>query len=216
MRPFETIAGFCLTLFYRTLCSTLRVVEIGRESVEELVASPSSIVVGFWHDEFFPLIYMRRQLHCMAIASASRDGDFLSGVLTRMGVEVARGSSSRKGTQALLEVVRRLQTDAVAACIALDGPRGPRHVIKPGSLFLAARAGVYIVPTRMFMERAHIFKSWDRFQLPLPFSRVRIVYGEAYRIPPACDDESLKIAVKDLHARMEALNTEGFITVAGE
>jgi len=216
MLKYSAFAGVCLHLFYRALCSSLRIVQVRRNLIEEAWNSPTSIVAAFWHDEFFPIVYKRGELRCIAMASPSRDGDFLEAVLTRIGYEVARGSSSRKGTQALLEVVRRLQARPTVACIAIDGPRGPRHVIKHGALFLAAHAGIPIVPIRAFMEHSYVFKSWDRFQLPLPFSRVRVVYGEPYYIPSECDDDSMQAASKELQLRMEALEDEGFVMNKGE
>ncbi len=206
------LLGFLLYVFYRLYCSTLRISMVNRAFLDETQGKEeSSCVVAFWHDEFFPLTYTRKGIRSLAMASPSRDGDLLEGVLSRMGVKVVRGSSSRKGTQAMLETVRMVQEKAYAVCIALDGPRGPRHNIKHGALFLASKAEIPILPTRLFMEKAHVFNSWDRFQMPLPFSRVRIVYGEPFLLSADGDEEHLEKAAEELKKRMNSLDIHDFV-----
>ena len=170
---------------YRLWCRSLRYTEINRAAIENTTDQGRPVVLSLWHDELFPLIYLKRRLNIIALVSQSDDGDLLSGVLERMGLETARGSSSRGGVKALLAAARRMRESGICGCVTVDGPRGPRHEVKEGAIFLAARADAPIVPIRLFMERRKVFKSWDRFQLPLPFSRVSMVCADAYRVE--CD-----------------------------
>ena len=166
---------------YRLWCRSLRYTEINRAAIENTTDQGRPVVLSLWHDELFPLIYLKRRLNIIALVSQSDDGDLLAGVLERMGLETARGSSSRGGVKALLAAARRMRESGICGCVTVDGPRGPRHEVKEGAIFLAARADAPIVPIRLFMERRKVFKSWDRFQLPLPFSRVSMVCADLPR-----------------------------------
>ncbi len=191
---------------YRLWCGSLRYTEINREAIEATTNLGRPVVLSLWHDELFPLIYLKRQLNIIALVSQSEDGELLAGVLERMGLETARGSSSRGGVKALLAAARRMRESGICGCVTVDGPRGPRHEVKEGAVFLAARADAPIVPIRLFMERRVLFKSWDRFQLPLPFSRVSMVCGDAYRVE--CDLRDAEAVAREcrlLEERLSAL-----------
>lgn len=200
------LAAGPLLLLYRLWCRSIRYTEINRAAIENTTRLGKPVVLSLWHDELFPLIYLKRDLNIITVVSRSRDGDYLSGVLRGMGLETARGSSSRGGFGALLEATRRMREANLCVCITVDGPRGPRHRVKPGAVFLARRLGAPIVPIRLFMDKAQTFPSWDRFQLPLPFSGVTMVCGEAYH-PEADrgDAESLGRECLELEKRLEGL-----------
>ena len=191
---------------YRLWCRSLRYTEINRAAIENTTDQGRPVVLSLWHDELFPLIYLKRRLNIIALVSQSDDGDLLAGVLERMGLETARGSSSRGGVKALLAAARRMRESGICGCVTVDGPRGPRHEVKEGAIFLAARADAPIVPIRLFMERRKVFKSWDRFQLPLPFSRVSMVCADAYRVEcDIRDPEAVARECRRLEEKLEAL-----------
>ena len=189
---------------YRLWCRSLRYTEINRAAIETTTDQGRPVVLSLWHDELFPLIYLKRQLNIIALVSQSDDGDLLAGVLERMGLETARGSSSRGGVKALLAAARRMREAGLCGCVTVDGPRGPRHEVKEGAIFLASRADAPIVPIRLFMERRKLFKSWDRFQLPLPFSRVTMVCGDAYRVE--CDVRDPEAVTRECRRLEDILN----------
>ncbi len=206
MRPSPELVARPLYGLYRLWCASLRYTEINRRAIENTTRHGKPVVLALWHDELFPLIHLKRDLNIITVVSRSRDGDYLSGVLRGMGLETARGSSSRGGVSALLEAARRMREDGLCACITVDGPRGPRHRAKPGAVFLACRLGAPVVPIRLFMDRAATFQSWDRFQLPLPFSRVTMVCGDAWN-PEADvrDAAALERECRELEQRLESL-----------
>lgn len=206
MRLPPRLAARTLYHIYRLWCASIRYTEINRQAIEKTTRLGKPVVLSLWHDELFPLIYLKRDLNIITVVSRSRDGDYLSWVLQGMGLETARGSSSRGGLGALLAAARRMREANLCACITVDGPRGPRHRVKPGAVFLACRLGAPIVPIRLFMDKAKVFRSWDRFQLPLPFSRVTMVCGEAY-VPQGDgrDAESLERECRELEKRLEGL-----------
>lgn len=168
---------------YRLWCASLRYTEEGREQVDTLWNRKEPMVFALWHDELFAFMHVKRNLDIVTVVSQSQDGELLAQVLEKLGLHTARGSSSRGGVKALLKAVRMMRT-GLCGCITVDGPRGPRHEVKEGAVFLAHRTPAHIVPMRVEFSSRWVFsKAWDKFQLPKPFSRVRIIFGEPYRIP---------------------------------
>ena len=146
-------------------------------------------VIMLWHDEIFPLIPAHAGERMACVVSQSRDGEILSTVLESFGFLTVRGSSSRGGMRALVAARKLMDEQGVGIIFTVDGPRGPRHKVKPGAVFLARLAGSPIVPVRAVMSRAKIFhRAWDKFQLPLPFSKCTIIYGAPVVLPDPGDD----------------------------
>lgn len=203
-----------VNVLYRLWCASLHVVETGRDALDALDAAGRPFVVALWHDELFTLIHVRRNLKLVTVVSKSRDGEYLARLLQSLGLETARGSSSRGGVEALLQAARLMREKKCHAVLTVDGPRGPRHKAKQGAIVLAFRAPAHIIPVRLFPRRAKLFKSWDRFQLPLPFSRVDIVFGEPYRLEAnRLSEETLERERRILEDRLAALAPPSF---AGE
>jgi hypothetical protein len=133
------------------------------------------------------------------MVSQSQDGDFISEMITRLGWHAARGSSSRGGSKALRELVGCLRK-GIAVGHIVDGPRGPFGEVKPGLLTLAQVSGMPIVPMVISPERKWVFRSWDRFMIPKPFSRVIIRFDGPVYVPRRLDEadfESERQAVQD-------------------
>lgn len=201
MRLSPALAAPPLHLLYRAWCGTLRFREENREALDDRNARGERLVFCLWHDELFPLMRMKKQLDIVTVVSPSRDGELLARVLQKLGLRTVRGSSGRGGVNALLGAARLMKTANVHACVTVDGPRGPRHHAKNGVFFLARHADAFIAPVRIIMDSAHRFGSWDRFQLPLPFSRVTVRHGTPWKLPGgALTDDALHAA----RARLEA------------
>jgi hypothetical protein len=139
-----------------------------------------------------------------ALVSASRDGAFLSAILERFGIHAVRGSSSRRGPQALLELTSWSER-GFDLTITPDGPRGPCYIVQEGVMSLAQLTGRPIVPFSFYARRKIQLKSWDRFQIPLPFSRCDLSLGKPVHVPREATDaqreeirKSLEQALKDI------------------
>ena len=206
-----------LTALYRLWCSTLRIRESGRKTVDVMAAAGTPLMFCLWHDEVFAVMHVRRTLRIVTVVSQSRDGEFMAGLLQALGMRTARGSSTRGGSGALLLAARSMREEGYNGCLTVDGPRGPRHVAKQGALVLAFRISAHIVPIRLFYERAKVFRSWDRFQLPLPFSRVHIVFGVPY-LPGTAEltAKELERGRLELENRLRAMRPPSFHAQAGE
>ena len=220
MRISPAVIAPIVNVLYRLWCSTLRIRETGRDALDTLEAEGRPAMLSLWHNELFALMHVRRTLRIVTIVSQSKDGEYLARLLQALGLKTARGSSSKGGLKALLYAARLMRQERYNGCITVDGPRGPRHVVKPGAIILAFRTPAHVVPIRLFLHRAKIFRSWDRFQLPLPFSRVDIVFGKPYLLQaPELTDDVLERERLELEQRLKALRPpedSGYIPPEGD
>ena len=140
---------------------------------------------ALWHNRLliFPFVLRRffSNRRGAALISASRDGDLLADAIKRFDFDIVRGSSSRLGASAILQL-----TDVLASgrdvVITPDGPRGPAYELGPGIIFLAQKSGAAVLPVNMEYSSCWRLKSWDRFILPRPFSKVRVIIGQPYHV----------------------------------
>lgn len=152
-------------------------------------------LVAFWHGDQLPLFGQRPPGRLVAPISLSRDGRLQARVLARLGIADAPGSSSRGGSRAARVLLRAVRRGAVAL-MAVDGPRGPRHEVKPGVVFLARASGAPVWPVGVAVGRGlRLKRAWDRYLLPLPFTRAWVVVGEPLRFGPDTDAETARAAL---------------------
>ncbi|MFZ0826974.1 MAG: lysophospholipid acyltransferase family protein, partial [Verrucomicrobiia bacterium] len=141
------------------------------------------------------------------LVSASRDGAFLAAILERFGVQPVRGSSSRRGGQALLELSTWAERGYDLA-ITPDGPRGPRYVVQDGAMTLAQVTGLPLVPASYHLSWKIQVKSWDRFQIPLPFARCEITIGRILSVPRETTDAEREALRQQLEAELLAISRD--------
>jgi len=141
------------------------------------------------------------------LVSASKDGAFLAAILERFGVLPVRGSSSRRGPQALLELTTWAERGYNLA-ITPDGPRGPRYVVQEGAMSLAQITGLPVVPVSYYLGWKIQANSWDRFQIPLPFSRCEITVGHVLCVSREATDAEREALRKQFEADMVAISRD--------
>ena len=129
-------------------------------------------------------------------------------LVEKIGGHVIRGSSTHTGARALRDYYETIVKQQISPAITPDGPRGPVHEFKPGAVMLSQITGKPILPVAVAASRTYTFKTWDRFELPLPFSRVAIVYGEPVKIARTSDAEALAALQRQMAARLLALRGE--------
>ncbi len=198
-RARNAIAGWFGGLMVAALGCTLRYRV--RDTAEVAHPSPRGepVIFAFWHHDILLMPYFaqrfltRRPLVCLV--SASKDGEMIARVVRRFGIESERGSSSRKGREAYRSLVEVLAGGTDVA-ITPDGPRGPRHHAHAGAAGLAVLSGYALVPIRWRAKWKIELPTWDRFVIPIPFSRVEFEVGPALRFPP-------DTPVAEAQARME-------------
>ena len=171
---------------------------MGSEEVTP-AGAPEPVVYAFWHGQQLMMVPTHRGRGIVGLASLSRDGSLLARVIELFGYSVVRGSSSRGGNRALKACLEAMAA-GLSPGVAVDGPRGPRGEPHAGAVVMAARSGrpiVYVVGRCAWKIR---LKSWDRFEIPGPFARVDLVYGELS--PPGGSRQDIEDARRALRERM--------------
>jgi lysophospholipid acyltransferase (LPLAT)-like uncharacterized protein len=181
----------------------------------ERIAPERRAIFCVWHNRLAISMIVYRDYICKtgripklaAIVSASKDGGIVARILEHFGVEPVRGSSSRRGPQALLELTSCSERGYDVA-ITPDGPRGPRYTIQPGVISLAQLTGLPIVPISYHYRWKLSVRSWDGFQIPLPFSQGQIRMGEPMEVPRNASDEQREAIRAELERRLTAMTVD--------
>ena len=151
---------------------------VGKVTAQNYIAS-------LWHNRLliFPFVLRRffPDRHGAALISASRDGELLADAIKRFDYDVVRGSSSRLGASAILQLSQTLASGRDVV-ITPDGPRGPVYELGPGIVFLAQKSGAAVVPVNIEYSSCWRLKSWDRFILPRPFAKVHVIIGSPHHV----------------------------------
>jgi len=212
----QRLAAALLCGSIRSVAATLRFrVEDDRSGFFRGHAPPEPVIFCIWHNRLaLCLILYRRYVQrfqpervMAAMVSASRDGAFLARILELFGVQPVRGSTSRRGPQALRELMTWGEQGYDLA-ITPDGPRGPRYVVQEGVVSLAQLTGLPIVPASYHLNWKKPLRSWDRFQVPLPFALCSIRVGDVLRVPRESGDAEREALRRELEERMRAITED--------
>lgn len=158
------------------LCRTLTWTVEGAAHYDDVIRSGRQPIIAFWHGRILPATWFFRHRGIVALTSANFDGQWIARVIEHLGNSTIAGSSSRGGVRALLQLKRAIVAGNPVA-FALDGPRGPARVPQPGAVWLAGATGSPILPVHAESSAYWEVSSWDRTQVPRPFSRVALVIG---------------------------------------
>ena len=175
--------------FIRLIGPTLRVC-VSREEGSQQTITQRPLVTSFWHACIIPCTYVFRDFGVRVMSSNSYDGEYMGRIIRKFGFVAVKGSSSRNAVRALLGLRRALQENWTVA-FSIDGPRGPRHQVKPGPVSLARSTGIPMSMFHMALDRAWVLNTWDRLVIPKPFSRVLLRFGTLIPVPANATDEDL-------------------------
>ena len=169
--------------------------------------SPGSLearpfVYSFWHSCMLPAMYLWRNLKIRVMSSDSFDGEYTGRIMQKFGFVKVRGSSSRFAVRALLGMRRELENGWIVA-FTLDGPRGPRHVVKPGPALLARATGVPMAMFHIALSDAWVLHTWDKLMIPKPFSRALMRVGSTISVATDADDAQREKALQELQASLD-------------
>jgi hypothetical protein len=199
------IAGLGYPLI-NALGHTLRWKVEGLEHIEAIRQSGRQPVMAFWHGRILPATFYFRRRGIVVITSENFDGEWIARIIERFGYGTARGSTSRGGRKAMLQLVRAMKAGR-AAGFTLDGPRGPAGLAQPGAVWLASATGNPLLPFHLEASSHWTMRSWDRTQIPKPFSTVALVVGEPIDVPHEASEQTLERARTDLEQRLRALES---------
>jgi len=186
----------------RLLATTHRIKYHQRHFVEQKKAQGIPIIFVTWHGEFCPFIFSHFASERLSfLVSGSRDGDIGAALLQKLGIQAIRGSSSRGGFKAMRDLIRTTR-QGFSLAMTLDGPRAPRFNAKPGTVYLAKTTKCVIIPILMRVKPRLQLKTWDRFVIPLLFSRIDVLYCEPFQVTDHKDHETIAKETQELANRM--------------
>lgn len=178
---YQTVYPCLSWLFVHAVSASLRIHVIGGDEVDTLVKSGERLIFSFWHGRHFLMIQHLRRKRASVMVSPSRDGALIAHVLRKSGYGIVSGSSHKSPARALIQAVRRVQNGS-NLLVTVDGPKGPIYQVKPGAVFVAKKSGAWIVPMTVSARPSVTMRSWDKYQIPLPFARTLIVFGKPYQL----------------------------------
>ncbi|GBC76899.1 hypothetical protein HRbin08_00367 [bacterium HR08] len=187
---------------------TIRWTVVDERYYEEIRRAGKRIIYAFWHNRIFLATWFWRHRGIVVMTSQSFDGEYIARFIQRFGYGAARGSSTRGGNRALLLMAACLHRGLDVA-FTIDGPRGPVYVAKPGAVMLAKLTGQAILPFHISAESFWELPSWDRFQIPKPFTRAVVLLGPPITVPADADEALLARKRAQLQATLDALRERG-------
>src|SRR5580704_16288237 len=187
--------------FIRLVGPTLRVCVSREEGAQETIGQ-RPLIGSFWHSCMIPATYICRNLGVRVMSSNSYDGEYMGRIIRKFGFVAVKGSSSRNAVRALLGLRRALQEGWTVA-FSIDGPRGPRHKVKPGPVALARSSGAPLSMYHTAVESAWVLNTWDRLIIPKPFSRVLLRFGPLIPVPADATDEDLERYQQELQDSLD-------------
>lgn len=184
---------------------TVRLTVVGWSHHEAIQAAGKRFIATFWHDRIVLATWFWRRRGMVVMTSRSFDGEYIARFIQRFGYGAARGSSTRGGKEAL-DVMVDCLAHGMDAALTIDGPRGPRYVAKHGAVRLAALSGQAVLPFCISPRRFWTVRSWDRLQIPRPFTRAVVLIGEPIYVGASGEEAA---AQEKLQASLDALRERG-------
>ena len=198
------LADWSFFLLIKIICKTVKFETAGAEYLEAVEREGKVPIYTVWHDRIFLGTYYLQNRKIVVITSQSFDGEYIARFLTRFGFGTVRGSSTRGGVGALVEMIR-LMKKGIATAFTIDGPKGPRYVAKSGACLLAKKTGNPILPFSVEAEKFWTLGSWDKLQIPKPFTRARFFYAEPIPVEKDASDEEIEKKREELQVSLDNL-----------
>jgi lysophospholipid acyltransferase (LPLAT)-like uncharacterized protein len=202
-------ADLAFFLLIKTIGGTIRWEVSGWENWEKATGDGQVPIYTFWHNRVFLATYFWQKRRIVVMTSQSFDGEYIARFIQRFGYGAARGSSTRGGVGAIVEMVRLMRAGLPTA-FTIDGPKGPPYVAKMGAVLLAKKTGQPILPFTISPHRIwESKKSWDRFQVPFPFTRTRVEIASPIYVPADADERVLEAKRDELQIALDEINRRG-------
>jgi hypothetical protein len=204
----DKILPFIAFLIIKIFSSTHRLKYENTSILSEIKSKKQNIIFAFWHGRQFILVNSHKNKGVCIMSSLSKDGELQAKILTKFGYQIVRGSSSKGGDRALVELIRKMKKGNDVA-FAVDGPRGPIYNSKAGVLYLAQKTGNPIVPVATSAKSFWQLKNWDQYFIPKPFTKTVVRYGSPiYAKETENIDDILKILDLNLNKLTKNLDAE--------
>ncbi len=211
----ETVLGFIVWVLYKSLHMTWKIELIESPEMQSFMQKKTPFILAHWHGDELALIHLARRYRIATLSSKSKDGAIMTFVLQKLGGKVVRGSSSRGAVSGLLGLIKLIRK-GYSSSFAVDGPKGPRHIVKPGVLETSKNLQVPIICGSAAASRAWVFdKAWNKAYLPKPFARVCIVWAKPLDILSADADPNDPNSLKKVESSIHAAKQQALGIIAG-
>lgn len=184
-----------------------RIKTIGFEPVAHTLKT-RRFIFAFWHSRILLPCYTQKKLNASIMVSNSADGEIIAQVLQRYGHNTIRGSSGKGGMRALIKQIDDMHTNNRPGVVIPDGPQGPKHKVKPGVILLAQKTGAPIIPIAYGSKRCKMLNSWDRFVLPMPWTKTVEIYGRPIEVPSDADEKTVNACTEALKAELNRITAQ--------
>jgi len=195
--------------------ATYRWIERGTEHLEAIRRSGRQPIYALWHGRIMPGTIYLRDRGIVVITSENFDGEWVARIIHRFGYDTARGSTSRNGAKALVQLRRDMRQGRPVA-FTVDGPRGPVEVAQPGAVWLASVTGNPMLPLHVEARAAWTVKSWDRHQVPKPGTEIVVTMGPPIEVPPHAEAEVIERGRLELQRALGRLRAQALDLVADQ
>jgi len=202
------VADLVFFILIKLIGRTVRFEVEGWEHWEAASKDGGLPIYTFWHNRVFLSTYFWQRRRIVVMTSQSFDGEYIARFIQRFGYGAARGSSTRGGVGAVVEMVRLMRAGCPTA-FTIDGPKGPRYVAKMGAVLLAKKTGSPVLPFTITCKNFWQAKSWDAFQIPKPFTRARVEIAPPIFVPSDADEAALEAKRDELQHALDEINRRG-------
>src|SRR5215467_11625116 len=176
--------------------------------LEDIYKSGNRAIFTFWHGRIFPATYYWKNRGIVVMTSMNLDGEAIAQCIQRFGFGAARGSSSRGGMRALVEMANHIRGGRDAA-FTIDGPRGPRYVAKTGPVMLARKTGAAVFCFHISMKHRIQLNSWDHFQVPMPFTSAVVLKAAPIWVPADAPEDEVRRLHQEMQQTLDTLRQKG-------
>jgi len=203
----RNLLSFIGAVFIRLIGMTWRIEWRGEENLKKARSISGQVVFSFWHGRLLVLSFTHRNRNIQVLASEHEDGDLMGRTIEKLGFGHLKGSTTRGGARALRQLTSVLR-NGLDVGLTVDGPRGPRGVVQQGAIEIARMSDSVVVPVSNSARPRKLFFSWDRFQLPYPFAKIIVKYGEPIVVPSHATEEERTQKRAELQRALNTLTAE--------
>ncbi len=196
----DDLVFYCLV---KLIGRTLRFEIEGAENLEKIEQSGKIPIYATWHNRIFPSVYFLRNRRIVVLTSQSFDGEYIARFIQRFGFGAARGSSTRGGVSGLVRMIRLMREKSLPMCFTVDGPKGAPYVAKNGAILLAKKTANPVLPFLIEAEKFWTINSWDKLQIPKPFSRARVFFQAPIAVQDDADDDEIENRRVELQQKLD-------------
>lgn len=191
-RIYGNVLYYILKLIFLTL-------DVRIMGAEKEIDGNKSYVCGMWHNKLLVILLCLKALKKRAgLASPSKDGELISVPLEKMGYKMIRGSSGKDSVKSLVQIIKLIKTEGYSLGTPLDGPKGPAYEVKPGMIYAAQKSEKQLVLVGGAYSKKWVFsKTWDKFQMPKPFSKVICIVGKPIDVPKDADPKEYSEIIRE-------------------